>query len=705
MFTVVVLSEYAKTRLERWRDLFEPFEGREGLAFCTWFQGAEAKTLAQAVPALSNAIKGKGEWRVIVVGTGCEGMGPEFEGTSTNPFDFEASLRSSGREVDSSVVFLDAEIPAVRLTHMLLGYPELVPRFQEDPSFWDPDKGRRIYFSETMTAEQKADPESRQRGVVDFTVRSGRLHDFQVHYPKVPHTPTEIALHAEMSARYTLHQARPTEVILVATRAAPVDDAAGDIRLAWDNDESRIPSQFVERNTYPASCRFAVHDSHSEEHSDYELGEMKFWLAVLCLCASDMPASTFQPEALYRIGVDHDPQVLADTLNEHLKSLMSLTDYISGRTQEVAIASPDGIAEILKGLDAKASAVQVDGDGLKASTSGYQLATDSPRSEAQLWRGSVNELDLGAEKYARQPRRALARLVADARTRARRAPELSKHVAPIELAELEEDLLTRTESLVQKADPRVIDLEAFGQMLGNHDAEISRAISERMRRRTIWIALGIALAVWLGAFLPYLIELGRRGAVNEMEGVLVAISTLGVVGGTGLVVLMIMRRRLLRKIRALNAETQAFVTQVNTNLKQIATHLSDLVTYCWRRSAVSSERKWAQDLGEEALYLDRLRRRINARIQLEKDIIHSVGKHVRVDRDAAKTYEYSTRDVASLREEFQWPIGKGTCALNLTGERMSAPYDFITRFYLVNTHVREPQQVVTAPAALSNESP
>ena len=65
MHTVIILSRHASNLLKDFRFLFKPFVENRTISFCDWNEsGTDLKT---AVPDLYGLIRGKQDWRAVIV--------------------------------------------------------------------------------------------------------------------------------------------------------------------------------------------------------------------------------------------------------------------------------------------------------------------------------------------------------------------------------------------------------------------------------------------------------------------------------------------------------------------------------------------------------------------------------------------------------------------------------------------------------------
>ena len=127
MFTVIFVNQRTEHQRKNYQFLFQPLVEAEEMCFCQWFE--DGKTIEEAVPDLYRLIKGKKEWRAIVVQMDSlddyklqtddndndqPSLVKRYRAKEKNPFDYS--------ECDSRRDPHESDIPIIRLTHILAGY-------------------------------------------------------------------------------------------------------------------------------------------------------------------------------------------------------------------------------------------------------------------------------------------------------------------------------------------------------------------------------------------------------------------------------------------------------------------------------------------------------------------------------------------------------------------------------------------------------
>lgn len=679
MFTVILLSEWALERFDNWKELFDPFISDESIAFCDWNQTQSAATLNDAVPGLKEVIKGKREWRLLVIGTGSEHRTGSLVSDPENPFDFKDNLM---KEVQGQAPqYLNLEVsdhPIIRLTHMVLGYPEMgVKSFEPDPSFRDPtSKGRvsKSGYIRKLIEEGHSESEAQELFLTQLPLQ----HDVRMQYTEQVYSPDEEEAHQQLSTQYMLRQERPLELVLVAPREPVADNPRKQMRKSWELDIDSVPTRFVERNDYPSSCRFGVFDLETEDHTAFEMGEFKFWLSVLTLATNNLPASSFQAERLHEIGIRLDGSKLANVFNEHLSVLEGAKEKLENLLRKRPKPEVSDVNEILKSQTVVVPFDQLNGEELRVTTKGFGLATDLPNNESQLWNESYEELRVSVSIFARQPRRVLSRAVIDAKSQdiGRQLPD--RRLDRIERDELEQELASRVSQLSKPATTEILNKEKLTGLIESSATKIRSALSERMTRATIAGAFGLVMLGWTAGLLPYLISAWQSGSEPFLYSLLVGIAILAILLTTGFIALIAMRWKLVKLLHKLNEGLKTQVNSVKSGAQNFGDYLTQLNTYVFGRAILSRDNELRiADERREAEIMNMIER-ITTRMDNKKEIVRSTGHPVLIQKGLETNGDLLHDKGGVVKRLFLLNPGHSLLDFNDTGDMLNAPYEFIT---------------------------
>lgn len=699
MFTVILLSDWARERLKQWRELFQPFEESGALVFCDWNQRGSARTLAMAVPELADAIKGKSDWRLLVVGTGTEGMLGSQEADAENPFDYVDNWLpevETGRSKE--LLNLTESIhPLVRLSHMVLGYPEMgAASFTADPSYWDPNTRERVYQSDFVAAQTQSGVRE-EEAVARFRAILPTKNDVQTHYKEVPHSPEELALYDKLSRFYEIRQVRPQEVLFVAVRE-PLEAKPRDVlAAAWETTNQFTPSQFASRNDYHPSCRFSIYDLQGQDHAAFELGELQLWLSCLTIAINDLPASSLHSERLYRLSVTVDPELLAGTLNQHLGLLTAAREHLKAE-----LTRPRGhvrleMDEILAVKSVPVSFENLQAEDLFISAANIRFPSDRPTSERARYEQEFGQLEKKAENFTRKPRRVLAKAVEDTKRLADLGNDFTTGLTEIEQDELRDELAKRTKRLAVPATHNILDRDRLERLVRESRTRVRNAIRERMTFQAIMIVSAIVLGVWFVTFIPYLISAYFVGGWALPESLLVVLIALGFVLLGIFVILTIMRQRFVRILNEVNTALRGYVDGVKAGATAFGSFLADLRTYIHGQEILDAQVRKAAEDKAQARQFDADLRRIGQIIDSEKSLIRALGQRIEIRTNTESNLQFQRWTSKTVVNLLQLPVSHKRCSYNNSGDTIKAPYDFVRRLSLQDLSLRE-KHVTASPA-------
>lgn len=709
VFTVILLTDAAREIYDQAKDYFAPFEEAGLIAFCPWNQSPDAVGLRGALPELPDIIQGKSAWRAVVVDH--PRRGPDGGRDAENPFDF------AGND-DVGLTLTDSEHALIRIGHVLLGYPHLSARsFEPYLQYEDADTGHAVAGApqELLRAhydrlgEQPAFswevPRSESEWFALATSEFGVIHNnVRRLFREVEQSDEDRTAHAALTARYQMKEVRPSEVVFIATRADVEEDEKAVLARAWRTGTEQNASRFVERNDYPPMSRFAVYELLEEENSGYAQDLLRFWLSVLTIAINQLPPGSFQSDRLYRLAVEFGTDGLSEMLNTHLSSLAMVRDHLD-RLIRTPLRPPEVfVQDLLAPVETAVVFDDLGGAELYAQTHGYGLASDRPRREITRWREDVGEAAAEAKLFLRRPRRAVARAVASTRELAAlQEPALT--LSDIERDELDEELTRRLRPLVVPATAELLDRHRLQRVIDREDRSVTRYMLQRMTGRTIAVALGAVAGIWGATLAPYLIQAGRRGAEVFVDAALVSVLILAIIAGTTMGMLLLFRSRLRHRIRQFNAGIDEEVADVRTGASRFAEFLSRFATY--RRGAARlRDAGRARDAQSDRLRRMRfLRQEVGEKIDQEKGIVLGLGAPVNVHRTSRGLVDFDPDDDDSVRRLYRFPTGETEIEFNDSGDRIRAPYDFITGVALHRLSVFEPADRSGAAPVRGDELP
>ena len=684
MFTVILLSASAKKIFNGSRDYFKPFEENGMVAFCDWVQSDDsvrdrrAETLYRVLPNLPDVIRGKDQWRAVVVDH-VRGHAEEQGRDKQNPFDF-LDNESTDLALEPSPHSL------VRLAHVLLGYPHLPAK----------DFLAHYVAKDEDGVEQVVSGDPRTPGVPPVDIAA--FNNVRRAFTEVEHTAEDKERHSELVERYRMKEVQPSEVVFISTRDSVEADETSGLRRAWRVvDQDFVTDRFVERNDYPPKSRFAAYELLEEENSGYERDVQTFWLAVLTLATNQLPTSSFQAERLYRLELDISKRGMARMLNEHISTLVAVRDNLKHRLHGTRKVYSMDVEDLLSPVQVLVPFSDVGGTELEISTASVGLASDRPRDESAWWLGKTKSLEDGAVSFMRKPKRALSRAVQDARNQATLSDKSPRVLDEIEKDELSEQLDGRLEKLLVPATAGILDQKKFRSVIDDNSRAVRAHIKERAATSAILTALGAAFAVWIVVLAPYLFVSSRAGMTSLKDSGIVAFLVLLTLGLLTLGALYLMRRNLLGMVGAMNSAVLSQVIQVKTGGERFTEYLSDAATYARGRAVLKGTERAQEQEKAQNRELQLLLRRVTDAIDQEKEVVQSSGTGLAVTPNTAFLAHFDPANSRQANNLFRYPVTPRSIPFGSTGEHIEAPYDFIEQMSLEHMSLFEKVAARTDP--------
>ncbi len=562
MHTVIILNQRAMELIKEHRTLFTPFVEDGSISLCSWNESGT--DLKSAVPDLPQKIRGKSEWRALVIH---HPLYPESEEElpfhRKNPFDFKVNY---GREEEIE----ESKIPLIRLTHMLCGYPELgVKNFVKAYTYKDEKTGaKRVIRASEMTKE-------RYRALSEE-----QFYQIQTTFLREDYTKEEKEKYRELTRRYRLSEDRPTELLLIGTRPPVKEELHREIQGFWKNHQESESSEFWKRNHYPSISRFLCFSLSDAKNSAYRRDLFRFWLSVLTIALNKIPPSYLQAYRLYRLDAEVSPEEMKQVLSLHLSKLTAARDAVyeqltlhasafDRKTEEQDLLSAEPVSILYDRLDT--STVQVD-EKL------FGLSRDCPTDEYALWVKESEEKRNGLFRLLRAPIRAVDGATEYLRERALDFRDQEYDFSDVDKSELEDEI-SRLEDQVLLARTRdILDTKKAKKRLLKADSTVKKEIHGRMPKRTVILCGAAALACVFAGYLPYCIRSFSAGVSATGASLLVTLSALLVVAAAGLLSLLVLRKRLCEKISGYNREIRRVLERLNDGMTKLEGYLTDVCT-------------------------------------------------------------------------------------------------------------------------------
>lgn len=658
VFTVIVLDRGSSSLLSVYGLLFEDFIESGQLAICRWNE--EGRDLASALPDLPGLIKGKTAWRAVVVVDHAVSSG-ELETTEDNPFDYLCN-RQEAIQLEENAV------PLVRLTHMLAGFPELgVKRFEACFRYVDEKGNIRIVPLDELGEEDK----SNLMECYGSTLR-------RVERP-VDFTSEEKARHKELTAKYAMHQERPVELILVATRATPPSRERDNVRRSWDNRVEGESSGFWKRSDYPEICRFLFFDLLHPDNVQFQGQLFRLWLSVLTLALNRVAPSALQAYHLYRLDVAMSQKLLEAQLGGHLATLKAAQGFV----QEAASVAPEPSFDLNGALyDDQVIPVRFAPGAGALSVNGLSvgLASDRPEDELTAWADAMVTLDTQLDEILLPVRRDLQDAAADARHRAENYRGREYVLDPLQAEQLKNDIQRLEGGIFSSRAIDTIDKTLIEKQKRDADGVVRKAMAVRMKIGTIVSMAAVGLCAYLMGYLSYLHGSYEAGMAALFPAVMLVIVSFVFVAIGGVVVLFGFREQLKERIEDFNATMSAVMRAGNEGARVLQGYLTGICTYMKAQSILSGMRL---NQVSERVRLNRRKAHTQALrtlIDHETELCDSLGLIVDVQPLTTLPEYFDPEMPPRSNSIYRLPRGLSMreIEINTTGYRVSAPYEFLT---------------------------
>ena len=562
MHTVIILNQRAMELLKEHRALFTPFVEDKSISLCSWNESGT--DLKSAVPDLAQKIRGKSEWRALVVH---HPFYPESEEElpfhRKNPFDFKINY---GREEEIE----ESKVPLIRLTHMLCGYPELgVKNFVKAYTYKDEKTGaKRVIRASEMTKE-------RYRALSEE-----QFYQIQPTFLREDYTEEEREKYRALAQRYRLSEDRPSELLLVGTRPPVKEQLHREYEGFWKNHQESESSEFWKRNHYPSISRFLYFSLNEVRNSSYKRDLFRFWLAVLTVALNKIPPSYLQAYRLYRLDAAVSAEEMKQVFSLHLSKLAAARDAVGEQlslhttvlrpqNEEQDLFAAEPVPVLYDRLDPKT--VQVD-------PKQFGLSRDCPTDEFALWAKESEEKQKALFALLRTPARAVDSAASYLRERALDFQTEEYVLSGVDQPEMDDEILRLEDQVLLARTRDILDTKKAKKRLLDASDAVNKEIRGRMPKRTaVLCGLG-AIACVLAGYLPYCVRSFLSSGSAGGASLLVTLSALLGIAGAGLIALLWIRKGLMEKVSGFNREIRGVLERLNEGMSKLESYLTDVCT-------------------------------------------------------------------------------------------------------------------------------
>lgn len=669
MFTVVFLDSNSMSLMAEYRSLFLPFIDNGDIAFCNWNpSGTDVKS---AVPELYPLVRGKKEWRAIILDTTtAAGREPLFETDPVNPFDYLVN-----KEDDEHTLPHENEVPIVRLCHILSGFPRRqTEEFEKAYAYLDEVTGETATVLESELSEEQL-----------CALREDNFETFRAVY--VEKTPSKEKLEAldALEQKYAFNNIRPTQTFLIATRRMVEVNEKRVIEGSWKMHLEYSSSEFWRRNSYPDTCRFLYYNLVNTEHSLYTEQLTKFWLAVVSLAVNNIRSSYLQAYRLYRLDAEVSSAQLDIALNTQLDRMHSALNYVNNALKADSKSPYEEEENIFPEEEIPVSFSAIDGKQLFVKSKSIGLAKDCPSSELDFWHAEMREKNAELTLYLRSPRRAIA----DAAERTHRRTERFRDEPQKELDRFQiEDLNAYAQQVEDEITgeefAEMLNEKVFREQLEKADKTVQKEMRSRMYRSHIIQAGVAALVIYFIGFIPYFIKAYQNSNYVFVKSVGFALLTLLPLALGGIIALLVLRSRLCNKIHEYNRVMREIISAVHQCAERFSEYFSKICNYMKVRTMLDSVSAHAKETDMERNRLRLHKRALELTIDRAADVAEAFQIARREQPVVNITSFFNPMKMPTKSHIYRFPVfsEEGTLQVNNTGDFINRPYAFVERLII-----------------------
>ena len=663
MHTVIILNKHTSDLLKDFRFLFKPFVDEGTISFCDWNEsGTDVYT---SVPDLYKLIKGKTNWRAVILMTDSMNEKAKYIADEKNPFDYPP-------EVLDGELPMESKIPLIRLTHILGGYPASnVKNFEKGFEYRDLESGQLVRVRESELTEEA------------IYALSDKYSDQLKSIYMEEIVPEEfVEAQKRLVEKYTFTDTLPREICIVATRKHRNDE--DHIYASWKTNLEMESSNFTVRNRYPSICRFLCYSIVNPENSMYLKELLELWLSVLTLAINKIPASTLQAYKLYRLGAIVSKEEMSEVLNDHLNKMEAVYGFVGERMKmrpEYSFEEEEdlvGVQRVPIIFEGKA------GTDLFVETNYIGLSRDCPSDEIQKWHEEVREKQKGVEKYLKSPRRAIDKASTYMKDRTDSFIGDEYELDKFQLADLDEEI-QRLEQEILTSDTRsIVDAAKIRRDVRDADRFVRKKMASRMRKSDVlWIGFAALLTYLLG-FLPYIFRSAKMGKEELAAALSLAIVTLLVTAMGGLVALIILRKRMRQHMEKFNDVIDDMIVSVTSSAKKFEDYFTSVCTYMKAQSILIGTKLKDDSISSERFVLRAHKNALKACIKRDEELALSYGIKRDVEHIKNVTSFFDETKIPKDNSLYYFAADKSKLGIpvNNTGDEVRTPYAFVDKLLI-----------------------
>ncbi len=665
MFTVIIQSKRSSDLMKDHKFLFKPFIDDGSVAFCDWNEsGTDVRS---SVPDLYNIVKGKKEWRALILNTDSV---YDYKGvispSRNNPFDYSS--------YDQEELPHESPVPIIRLTHIIGGYSSAPTKeFEKAFEYIDEESGEKIRVRES----ELTDEEIHQLSLDHY-------ENLTSVYMEKAEDPEVARLQEELSEKYVFTDIRPTEILLVSTKKKVENNEKSRIVESWKNHLEMTSSTFWERNKYPNNCRFLFYDIANTDNSMYQRELTEFWLSVLTLSINKIAASTLQAYRVYRMRIDVSQEELGKIVNMHLNKMTSAYAFVKEQLKLRPDYSFDEEEEIVTRQNIPVVIEKSEGKGLYMNLKKIGFCRDCPTDENAFWSSQLREKKINLSNYLKMPRRAINKSANMLRLKTDSFVGEYYELDKFQLDDLKEIMAELEMKIISSGAENLIDKKKINDEIAKVDKKVRREISFRLRKKTAIIGGIIILLIILAGYIPYLIRMQEISdkAFTAGIGLVLLMLILSSVGGFA--ALLLQRIHIINVMKSFNSLMRGIVGNIRAYASKFETYFSDICTYMKAQSILDGINIRKENALSNYSVLNSHRRALHSAIERDEEWIFSYGI-TRIDEMIPTVTSFFKPDIIPRENPlyyFAANIDEKDIPINSTGDYVTAPYKFIEKLWI-----------------------
>lgn len=665
MFTVIIQSKRSSDLMREHKFLFKPFVDEGTVAFCDWNEsGTDVRS---SVPDLYNIVKGKKEWRALILNTDSI---YDYKGVlkpdRNNPFDYSLS--------DAEDMPHESPIPLIRLTHIIGGYSATPTKeFEKGFEYTDHESGEKLRVRESDLTEEEIHQLS-----MDY------YDSLTAVYIEKEEDPQRVMLQEELAEKYSFTDIRPTEILLISTKKKFENNEKSRIVESWKNHLEMTSSSFWERNKYPNNCRFLFVDITNTDNSMYQKELTEFWLSVLTLAINRIAASTLQAYRLYKLHVDVSNEELAKILNLHLNKMVSVYAFVKEQLKLRPEYSFDEEEEIVHRQIIPIAIEKNEGKDLYMNFGEIGLCRDCLEDENVFWNSQLRQKKDNLARYLKFPRRAIDK--AANRLKLRTESFVGEHyeLDKFQLADLKEYMSELELKIMSSGVENVVDKRKIDEAIAKIDKKVKKEIGFRLRKKTVVVGGLIILALVFGGYIPYLIQAAKITTGTLLAGLGLTLLILAVSACGGLIALFLQRKQIISVMKKFNDLMRGVANNVRSYASKFEDYFSNICTYMKAQSILDGIHMRKENAMSNYSLLNAHKQALQSAIERERDWISAYGIN-RVDEMIPTVTSFFKMEVIPKENSLYYFTANNDetdIPINSTGDFVTSPYKFVEKLWI-----------------------